>query len=313
MLNIIGIDIGGTKCIVSLAEWVDNKLQFKKVQRFLTMPQRGPEAILGHIESIVKDMMKVEANIAAIGISCGGPLDSLKGIIMSPPNLPGWESVRIVERMAARFDIPIYLENDANADALAEWLFGAGRGANNLVFMTFGTGLGAGLIMNGHLYTGAHGMAGELGHWRLSEEFGPINYGKTGSFQGYCSGNGIVMWYHHLLGQQDAMLTAEEIAILARKGDELAQRVYRQSGEVLGQGLALLIDLLAPDIIIIGGIFSYSYDLIGTYVEKVIDNESLKVLRQSCTIKPSVLGQDIGNYAGCIVAVNKILEIKNDF
>ncbi len=312
MLIVIGIDIGGTKCIITLAKWVDNQLQFKRVQRFFTRSQRGPEGILRDIENIVAEMVSLETDVAAIGISCGGPLDSVEGIIMSPPNLPGWDNIRIVERFASRFEMPVYLENDANAGALAEWQFGAGRGVNNLVFMTFGTGLGAGLIVNGHLYTGVHGMAGELGHWRLSEESGPINYGKTGSFQGYCSGNGIVMWYYHLLGQQGPVLTAEEIAVLAREGNELAQLVYRRSGEILGRGLALLIDLLAPETIVIGGIFLYAYDLIWPYVENVIVNESLNLLRQSCVIKPSELGQEIGNYAGCIVAITGIEKSHNN-
>ena len=171
----IGIDIGGTKCAVVLG---DEKQIIKKIKFDTKDCQRTVEEIMSAVEAIGEG--------DAIGISCGGPLDSGRGVIMSPPNLPDWNDVRIVDMLTGRFGIPAYLCNDANACALAEWKYGAGRGTQNMVFLTFGTGLGAGLILNGRLYEGACGMAGEVGHVRLSEH-GPVGYGKAGSFEGFCS------------------------------------------------------------------------------------------------------------------------------
>ena len=126
----------------------------------------------------------------AIGITCGGPLDSKKGLIMSPPNLPKWDKIPITKIIEDNFNVPVFLQNDANACALAEWRFGAGKGTNNMIFLTFGTGLGAGLILDGRLYAGTNNLAGEIGHIRLAKD-GPLGYDKKGSFEGFCSGAGI--------------------------------------------------------------------------------------------------------------------------
>ena len=165
----IGIDIGGTKCAVVLG---DEKQIVKKIRFDTTSRDETIDNIINAVDSMGK--------ADAIGISCGGPLDSKRGIIMSPPNLPEWDDVHIVDMLTERFGIPAYLCNDANACALAEWKYGAGRGTENMVFLTFGTGLGAGLILGGRLYEGTSGMAGEVGHVRLSQ-FGPVGYGKMGS------------------------------------------------------------------------------------------------------------------------------------
>ncbi len=192
----IGIDIGGTKCAVVTA---DSQGTLRDRTAFPT----GPSApTLAKIEEIIEGFSSVQAkeissvrakgisSIQAIGISCGGPLNEETGRILSPPNLPGWDDVPIAERLMRRFQVPVRLRNDANACALAEWKFGAGRGLSNLIFLTFGTGLGAGLILNGQLYSGTNGNAGEVGHIRLLES-GPVGYGKAGSFEGFCSGGGL--------------------------------------------------------------------------------------------------------------------------
>ena len=129
-------------------------------------------------------------NLKRIGISCGGPLDSKKGIIFSPPNLPGWDNVPITRILSDEFGVETALQNDANACALAEWLMGAERGHSNMIFLTFGTGMGAGLILNGRLYSGTNDLGGEVGHIRLAKT-GPVGFGKAGSFEGFCSGGGI--------------------------------------------------------------------------------------------------------------------------
>ena len=189
--TLVGVDIGGTKCAVTLGKPAGDDLEIKDK---ISFPTTEVEDTIRNIKSSIRNILKrnnlEESDIAAIGISCGGPLDSKTGVIMSPPNLPGWDNIPIVEILSEEFHTKAAVHNDANACALAEWKFGAGKGTRNMVFMTFGTGLGAGLIIDGKLYAGTNDNAGELGHVRL-ENFGPVGYGKAGSFEGFCSGSGI--------------------------------------------------------------------------------------------------------------------------
>ena len=187
-MKILGFDIGGTKCAVITAEWDGNEITLLKKEKCATDTTLSPTQIIDNLIRLADGILDGKPD--AIGISCGGPLDSKKGVIMSPPNLPGWDNVEIVKQIEAHYNVPTKLQNDANACAVAEWKFGAGKGADNMIFLTFGTGLGAGLILNGKLYSGTNDNAGEVGHIRL-DRFGPVGYGKSGSFEGFCSGGGI--------------------------------------------------------------------------------------------------------------------------
>lgn len=161
----VGIDIGGTKIATVVA---DKNFNILNKKRFLTaetkLPLKSIERIVENIDIQLKEMAITKEDILGIGISCGGPLNSREGVILSPPNLPGWDNVKIVEILKNSFNTKIYLQNDANACALAEWKLGAGKGFENLVFLTFGTGMGAGLILNNRLYCGKQDCAGEVGH-----------------------------------------------------------------------------------------------------------------------------------------------------
>lgn len=301
----IGIDIGGTKCAVVLG---DEKQIIKKIKFDTKDCQRTVEEIMSAVEVIGEG--------DAIGISCGGPLDSQRGVIMSPPNLPDWNDVHIVDMLTGRFGIPAYLCNDANACALAEWKYGAGRGTQNMVFLTFGTGLGAGLILNGKLYEGACGMAGEVGHVRLSEH-GPVGYGKAGSFEGFCSGRGIAQIGRTValeclqsgrsaafcpsVGELDG-ITAKLIAEYADRGDVDAQRVYAISGEMLGRGLSMIVDILNPEVIVIGSVFSRSENLLRESMEKALRKEALDASVSACRVVGASLGENIGDFAALSVA-----------
>lgn len=187
-MHILGIDIGGTKCAVTTADYTDGNITLIKKEKCDTDLKISPEEMIEKLFTLSDSIL--DKNPDAIGISCGGPLDSKKGIIMNPPNLPGWDNVEIVKLFEDRYGVKPRLQNDANACALAEWKFGAGKGADNMIFLTFGTGLGAGLILNGKLYSGTNDNAGEVGHIRL-DRLGPVGYGKSGSFEGFCSGGGI--------------------------------------------------------------------------------------------------------------------------
>ena len=211
-----------------------------------------------------------------------------------------------------RFDVPTFLKNDADACALAEWKFGAGKGCSNMLFLTFGTGLGAGLILGGKLYSGACDMAGEVGHIRLSD-FGPVGYGKAGSFEGFCSGGGLKQQGESaaLEGAQSGSsaafasdeITAKSIADAAKAGDPTAIQVYQNCARKLGEGLSILIDILNPERIILGSIFARCEDLLRPEMEKVIKREALPHSAAVCKILPASLGESVGDVAAICVAL----------
>ena len=304
----IGVDIGGTKCAVVLGDenGIAKKIKFSTTNYTET------------IQNIIKAIHEIGKG-DAIGISCGGPLDAENGVILSPPNLPGWDDIRITEMLQAEFHIPAYLCNDADACALAEWRFGAGKGAKHMIFLTFGTGMGAGLILNGKLYRGACGMAGEIGHIRMNAH-GPVGYGKAGSFEGFCSGGGIAQLGKTLALEALQMgktlpycqnkseldgITAKLLAEYANQNDPTALEVFRICGEKLGEGLAILVDILNPEVIVIGSIFERAEHLLRPHMEKILTREALAFSRNHCKILPARLGDRIGDLAALSVAYHE--------
>ncbi|MBE7037539.1 MAG: ROK family protein [Ruminococcaceae bacterium] len=315
---LIGIDIGGTKCAVIKGEVENDEIKIVNKIKIDTK-NISPEGALKLFKEKIIEISNGES-IDAIGISCGGPLDSKNGIIMSPPNLLGWDNIKIVDYMKNAFGCACAIQNDANACALAEWKFGAAKGYNNVVFFTFGSGLGAGLILDGKLYSGTNDMAGEAGHIRLCD-FGPVGYGKAGSFEGFCSGNGIAKL--GALKATEALqngktvsyctsfddldnITAKKIAEFANKGYEDAKEIYAISAEKLGYGLSIIIDILNPEIIVIGSVFARNYDLMHPIARKIIDKEALGHSSKVCKVVGAALGEEIGDWAALAVAKNAI-------
>lgn len=314
----LGIDIGGTKCAVVLGkgEIPDNISNFiiDKI-KFPTNVNRGYNEITKEILSKADELLErnnvKNTELIGVGISCGGPLNSKKGVIMCPPNLPDWDNVPIVNIVSEHFGVKAILHNDANACAVAEWRFGAGRGYQNLVFLTFGTGMGAGLILDGKLYTGTNDGAGEVGHIRLSEN-GPEGYGKKGSFEGFCSGGGIKKLAEltaskylrenkkSSLFESEAdfsNLTAANIAKAMYEGDEFATAVYKKCAEYLGRGLSVIIDIINPEAIVIGSIFERNEEFFQSEIKEIIENEALTDNVKNCKILSAELGESIGDFA----------------
>ncbi len=317
----LGFDIGGTKCAVILGkDYVPDDINTLIIDKmsFPTNVERGYEAIL-------KEMLETADNIlnkhnitepskvlCGIGISCGGPLNSKKGTINCPPNLPDWDNVPICDIFRDHFGITPNLQNDANACAVAEWKFGAGKGTENMIFLTFGTGMGAGLILDGKLYSGTNDMAGEVGHIRLSES-GPLGYGKYGSFEGFCSGGGIKRLGESVIeealknGEETSLknseISAKTIAIAAKNGDSVAKKIYGICAEKLGLGLSILIDIINPEAIVIGSIYARSGELFDHIIKDIIEKEALKETAAVCKILPALLGDSIGDFAALGLAM----------
>lgn len=316
---LLGFDIGGTKCAVIIGK-EDHSKQIQVVdKRILATDQPVYEMIallFNNAEQLLLDNSITIEEITGIGISCGGPLSSKKGLILSPPNIPGWDNVPIVEMAEKRFGKKVLLQNDANAGAVAEWKYGAGRGINNMIFLTFGTGMGAGLILDGRLYSGISDLAGEVGHLRLSET-GPVGFGKAGSFEGWCSGGGIAQIGQMLARQRIQMgekvlyckslkdlteITAKTIADAAMRGDPTAKEVYVLCAQYLGKGLALLIDILNPELIVLGSIFGRARLLLEQEMTKTIKSEAFRDSYNVCKIVSAELQEQIGDIAALCLA-----------
>ena len=309
MKEYIGVDIGGTK--IAVVKGDENGNIYKKI-RFENPGDK--DDCIARIISAISELGAADA----VGISCGGPLDSKKGFILSPPNLPGWDEVPIVDIIENTAGIPAFLQNDADACALAEWRFGAGKGAENMVFLTFGTGMGAGLILGGALYSGTCGMAGEIGHIAM-EKSGPVGYGKEGSFEGFCSGGGIARTARakakEMLAEgktpsycksEDRVptVTAQSVAEYARAGCPDALEIYENCGYMLGRGLAVIIDMLNPEKIVIGSVYARAKDLLAPAMYRALQKEALPASLASCEIVPAGLSENIGDIAALCVAAN---------
>jgi len=318
-MKLLGIDIGGTKCGVTLANYENKKLRF--IDKITFPTENSPDYILQKLINETKKTLHkhslATSHISALGINCGGPLDTKNGIILCPPNLPGWVTIPVVKCFKTELQIPCFLQNDANAGAIAEHLFGAGQGFDNIIFLTHGTGMGAGLILNGKLYSGTNDMAGEVGHIRL-ERFGPVGFGKAGSFEGFCSGGGIARLAQTMaleklqVGEavgfcktlQDLPgITAKTVADSARAGDLLAKEVFAISGKYLGQALALFIDILNPQRILLGSIYGHCQGLLQETMFAEITKEALSFSRNVCEILPCGLGDAINDYEAVSIAL----------
>ena len=257
---VAGIDIGGTKIALALAS-PDG--QIVEGTRFPTRVEDGPRAILGRVFKEIEGMLERSgARLAAVGVGCGGPLDRARGLILSPPNLPGWDEFPVVALLEERFGVKALLDNDANAAALGEHRYGAGRGLKHLVYITISTGIGGGVIIGGKLVHGVHDGAGEVGHMTVLPD-GPLcGCGARGCLEALCSGTAIARRARERLaaGEESYLssldrgeLTAQAVASAARAGDAVAAKVWYDTIRHLSVGVGNLFHALAPEAVIIGG------------------------------------------------------------
>ena len=314
----IGVDIGGTKTAIVLSS--EPPAVLARVE-FPTLPDQGPARALDLIQKNIRQLLHARGSRklqpGAIGVSCGGPLDWVSGVIQAPPNLPTWVDVPITSVLQREFNIDCRLENDANAGAVAEHRFGAGRGTRHMVFLTMGTGMGAGIIADGHLYRGVSNQAGEIGHVRLTRS-GPVGYHKAGSVEGWASGGGMAQVAYREVAAAiqhgeattmstnfhgNGMLTAKDVAVAAQQGDKLAKRIVHSTGIRLGEALAILVDVLNPERIVIGGLAMRLGEGLLAPARMKMALEALSVSARNCHIVPAALGEQIGDIAAICVAM----------
>ena len=320
MKQYLGLEIGGTKTSVWLGTRGEEGNMVLLGQKIFPTP-REPEACMALMKEAGDELTgSFPGELAAVGISCGSPLDADKGIIQTPPNLPLWQDVAIAGWAKDQWGVPAFLQNDADACALAEWQYGAGKGTRNMIFLTCGTGFGSGLILNGQLYSGTIGMGGEIGHIRLSSE-GPVGYGKRGSAEGFCSGGGIRQIAETVAKEAEQAgnrpswaegdYATKDVAAAAMAGDKEAIRVFEEAGYWLGRAVAILVDLLNPQKIVLGSIYQRSGELMRPAMEKVLGEECLPANLSVCEIVPCALGEEMGGY-GCMAVAEMNLVKSRD-
>ncbi len=301
--SILGFDVGGTKIGVVIGT---AKGEISVRTTFSTRPERGFQPVFDEmVDSADALLGQAPSKVAAVSVSIGGPLDILKGIIKSPPNLPGWTDIPLKQLLVRHFQLPVYVEHDGNAGALAEFYFGAGRGLKNIIFVTMGTGFGGGLILDGRLYRGTNDVAGEVGHIRVAED-GPLCYGKAGSLEGFGSGTGIArlaqMMYPNLWGSG---VTAVDVHEAWNEGIPEARAVFERASLYLGRGFAILADILNPQRIILGGLGMRVREALIEPARKVFIEEALAEASRVCEIVPAELGESIGDIAALCAALDQ--------
>ncbi len=310
-MTVLAIDIGGTKLAAGIVGTDGRILARGEVP---TLAAEGPERVLDRLIRLARSLLETPGipadEIQRIGIGCAGPVDRQAGLILNPPNLPGWTRVPLVERIEMALGRPAVLENDANAAALGEFRYGAGRGANSLVYLTVSTGIGAGIILDGKIWHGVKDGAGEVGHMTLVPD-GPIcGCGNHGCLEALASGPSIARRAREALatGRESQMReiqdpTAADVARLAREGDDLAGEVWRETVVCLGLGVVALITILAPERVVIGGGVALVGDVLFEPLRREVRHRVKLVAVEAVPILAAALGQDVGILGAAAVAL----------
>jgi glucokinase len=305
--TILGLDVGGTKTAIVEGDREGRIRQRVEVETRARLP--FSETFPALVDLLEATRARARGRVGALSVSIGGPLRIGEGVLIDPPHLPGWHGVRLKAELAARFpDLPVHLEHDGNAGALAEFHFGVGRarrGLRHLIFLTFGTGLGAGLIVNGRIVHGATDTAGEVGHLRLAPR-GPVGFGKEGSWEGWASGAGLVALAAKRFPERWGKGTPIRELVGAMTADDPdALEVAREAGTWMGRGMALLVDTLNPQVIVLGSLAVVLGERILGPARRALEREALPAAVAACEILPAALGAQIGDVAALMAALTR--------
>lgn len=307
--TIIGLDIGGTKTAVVEGTAAGDILARDAAPTNAARPfsETWP-ALAGRIRHRIEAARQAGRRPVAISVAAAGPLQIEEGILRDPPNMLGWHGVRLKAAIQDAIpELPVYVEHDANAGALAEWRFGVGRTRRirHLVYLTFGTGMGAGIIVDGRILHGATDMAGEVGHLRVAED-GPEAFGKRGAFEAFASGIGLVRLAARMYPDRWSPETPiQEVVRAILSDDPEMSAVAAEAGRMLGRGLALLIDILNPEVIVVGSLGAVLGERVLGPARAEVAREALSVAAGACAIVTPTLGVP---HAGDVASLMAALE-----
>jgi len=314
-LPVLAIDLGGTKIFAAI---ISNKGQVMARKYCLTLADEGPEAVISRILSAIDHLLSQRnidsSQLDSISIGAAGAIDVERGLITSSPHLPGWHDVPLRDIVKEKYKVDTFLINDAGAAALGEYHFGAGQGVNNLILLTVGTGIGGGIIINGRLYSGASGSAGDIGHMVIDVNGPRCSCGNTGCLEALVSGEAVAKEatrrirqggrssLTEVVGGKIENITAEEVSIAARDGDSLASEVILQAATHLGVGLVNIVNIFNPEMIIIGGGMAKMGNLLLNPARQVVRERAFQLPAQAVQIVPAQLGDDAGVLGAAVFA-----------
>jgi glucokinase len=314
---VLGLDVGGTKLAAGVVAGDGRTLSMEVAP---SRVEEGPDAMIErHLElgrSAVATAGVPWERIRAVGIACGGPLDPFRGVIQSPPGLPGWDDVPLVATVEAALQRPTVVDNDATACAIAEWWFGAGRerDVRHLVYLTISTGVGGGLILDGRVYRGAAGNAGELGHLTIDYEGRQCGCGRRGCLEAYASGPQIAARGRERLaegGRRSSLaalpeITARDVAEAAAAGDPLAGEVWDETTAMLGSAVANILDIFNPELVVLGGGVTRSGDQLLAPVREASLRQAMAPARNAADVVLAGLGEVLGVVSAATVAFERL-------
>lgn len=302
MRYIVGIDIGGTKTAVSWGT-AQGEILVRRV-----LPTQDVHTTIGEVKKVIQAYLaeygREKQQISGIGISCAGPLDLDKGILLSAPNMPGWRNVPLRDIFARGFALPVAVDNDANCAAMAEKRFGAGRAVEHLFYYTVSTGIGGGIIIAGRIYRGASFDAGEIGHTVILPKGPKCNCGKRGCLESLASGTAIAKCARRQASRDSLMLklagrkkdiNAEIVAHAAAQGDKAAQGIYSTAAFYLGLSVTNVIQTLNPQMIVIGGGVAKAGKLLFQPLLKTVRAFTWKRPYEHCQIVPAQLQDKVAD------------------
>jgi glucokinase len=316
---VVAVDIGGTKIMTAVFS-ADGRMLARDVCP--TIANEGVDAVVERLKSAIEGILKRHelstSRLAGIGIACAGGIDSASGIVVTPsPNLPGWSDLPLRDIIEERFNVNTYVLNDASSAALGEQRSGAGQGVKNLVLVTLGTGIGGGIIIDGQLYLGARGSAGEIGHITV-DEGGPVcGCGNTGCLEVMSSGRAIAREAVSRISQGEkssltemaggklADITSEQVAATASAGDSLALDVISRAAHYLGVGLVNIVNAFNPEMIILGGGMAELANLFVEPAKKLVEERAFSVSTQELSIVTATLGNEAGVYGAAAYVIEK--------
>jgi len=314
-LPVLAIDLGGTKIITAI---ISNSGQVMAKEYQLTLADEGPQLVIKRIFSAIDHLLSLRnigsSQLASISIAAAGAINFDKGLITSSPNLPGWDAVPLRDIIKEKYRVITFLINDASAAALGEHRLGAGRGVSNLIYLTVSTGIGGGIIINGKLYSGQCGGAGEIGHMTIDVNGPRCNCGNTGCFEVLASGTAVAKEAIRRIrqGERSSLIeivagkieniTAEKVEVAARGGDSLALDIISRAAIYLGVGMVNLVNIFNPEMIIVGGGMAKMGDLLLNPARQVVKERAFQLSAQAVRIVPAQLGEDAGVLGAAIFA-----------
>lgn len=302
---IIGIDLGGTNLRIALLD-LKYKIRSREVLNTLGFIKKESliQALIDSVNKIIKNNKLNRANILGMGLGLPGPVDLKKGLVHFFPNIPGWKEVNLKQILEQRLGLPVFLDNDANLMCLAEYKLGAARGAKNAVCLTLGTGIGGGIIIDGNLYRGPSFAAGEIGHISINEEGPTCNCGGIACLESYIGNKRILSEAKKVFKRK---ISLEELSGLAKKQNKRALALWSGVGTHLGVALAGVVNLLNPDIIVMGGGIANAGKILFAKVREIISKRAMSVQAKHVKIFKAKLG-DAAGLIGAAILVREGIE-----